>query len=304
MAEKGNIPKHQDTSSIDTDIFIKGMTKDPNISLVGKEQWTHARNAINNSSDGDVGTLGNEPANYKCGDVPFTIIGAIHLYGDKWVIFSTNNIQSEIGRFDDSECKYETLVNDHSAYTCTEDVNTLVGCLNFSTQNLITGAAKENFDCSWQVYWDDGLNPTRTLNLDYIPWKQQITSGPSDECVIYEDIIPLQINCEELRLAPLIDIPCIELSKSPDGGMLRNGTYQAYIAYTINGQIIGDYYGISNVQPLWEHEDTICGLDINVSNLDSGFEEFQLVIASNNQMETQAKEIGSYSTTQQHISLD
>ena len=61
------------------------MTKDLNTGLVGKENWTHARNAINNSKDGDVGTLGNEPANKVCG-APYTIIGTIHLYGDKWVI--------------------------------------------------------------------------------------------------------------------------------------------------------------------------------------------------------------------------
>ena len=62
---------------------------------------------------------------------------------------------SEIGTFDDSECKYtEVLVNDP--------------CLNFKKKFLITGAAKENFDCSWQVYWDDGNNPSRTLNIDEI----------------------------------------------------------------------------------------------------------------------------------------
>ena len=147
MAEQQNTPKLQDTSSTDTDIFIKGMSKDPNISLVGKEQWTHARNAINNSNDGDVGTLCNEQANYLCSAAPFTIIGAIHLYGDKWVLYSTNNEQSEIGTWDDSECKYETVVNDYSCYQCEE---TFKPCLNFSTQHLITGAAKENFDCSWQ----------------------------------------------------------------------------------------------------------------------------------------------------------
>ena len=130
MAEKQNIPKLQDTSNTDVDLFIKGMTKDPNISLVGKEQWTHARNAINNSTDGDVGTLGNEQANYLCDFAPFTIIGAIHLYGDKWVLYSTNNEQSEIGTWDDSECKYKTLVNDYSCYQCEE---TFKPCLNFST---------------------------------------------------------------------------------------------------------------------------------------------------------------------------
>ena len=303
MAKKENTPNPQSTSNIDTDIFVKGMTKDPNISLVGKDQWTHARNAINNSVDGDVGTLGNEQANYLCESAPFTIIGAIHLYGDKWVLFSTNNEQSEIGTWDDSNCKYKTLINDYSGYMCL-DGDSSAGCLNFSTQHLITGAAKENFDCTWQVYWDDSINPSRTLNLDVIPWVKIITSDESEECVTYANIMPLQINCEELRLAPLIDTPCIEISKSPDGGMLRNGTYQVFIAYVINDQTVGDYYGISNIQPLWEHEDTISGLDIKLSNLDKGFENFKLVICSNNQMEMQAKEIGIYSTEQEFISID
>ena len=301
MAEKQNIPKLQDTSNTDVDLFIKGMTKDPNISLVGKEQWTHARNAINNSTDGDVGTLGNEQANYLCDFAPFTIIGAIHLYGDKWVLYSTNNEQSEIGTWDDSECKYKTLVNDYSCYQCEE---TFKPCLNFSTQHLITGAAKENFDCTWQVYWDDGINPSRTLNIDNIPWVQVIVSEEGADCVIYEDAQPLCLDCEKIRLAPLIDIPCVEISRSPDGGMLRNGSYQVFIAYVINDQTIGDYYGISNVQPLWAHEDTISGLDIKLSNLDKGFESFELIICSNNQMETQAKKIGIYSTEQEFISID
>ena len=103
MAKK-QTPKLQNTSSTDTRIPIKGMTKDLNSALVGKDNYTHAINAINNSKDGDVGTLGNEPANIICSGAPYTIIGTIHLYGDKWVIYSTNNTQSEIGTWDDSQC--------------------------------------------------------------------------------------------------------------------------------------------------------------------------------------------------------
>ena len=318
MAEKQNTPQQpQQTSSIDTDLFVKGMTTDPNATLVGKDQWTHARNAINNSKDGDVGTLGNEPANKQCSSAPFTIIGNIHLYGDKWVLFSTNNEQSEIGTWDDSECKYETLVNDYSCYMC-EDQFTITAngsdptpgiapfgpCLNFSTQYLITGASKENFDCSWQVYWDDGLNPSRTLNLDNIPWHKKKISDEGDACVIYENMEPLCLDCEQIRLAPLVDIPCIKLSKSADGGQLRNGSYQAFIAYTINDQIVGDYYGMSNIQPLFNHEDLLSGLELTISNLDKDFEYYQLVICSFNQGEQQAKAIGIYSTEQTNISID
>ena len=305
MAENKDIPQPQKTSNVDTDIFIKGMAKDPNAAFVTKEQWSHARNAINNSADGDVGTLGNEPANLLCGVIPYTIIGTIHLYADKWVIFSTNNSISEIGTFDDSSCEYNTLVNDN---WCSAEVNDddeeYTPCLNFSTQSLITGASKENFDCTWQVYWDDGRNPSRTLNLDNIPWQQVVISEPDDDCVIYEDASPLCLDCEKLRLAPLVKTPCLELSKSADGGQLRNGSYQAFIAYTINDQIIGDYYGISNIQALFDHEDNISGLELDVSNLDKGFEYFSLVICSNNQMEMQAKQVGIYAIEQGHISID
>ena len=308
MAEKQNTPQPQNTTNIDTDVFVKGMTKDPNASLVGKDQWTHARNAINNSKDGDIGTLGNEPANKLCGSAPFTIIGAIHLYGDKWVLFSTNNEQSEIGTWDDSECKYERLVNDYSCYMCADEFPNsnppFMPCLNFNTQYLITGAAKENFDCSWQIYWDDGLNPSRTLNLDNIPWHQRIISEKGADCVIYEDMEPLCIDCEKLRLAPLVDIPCVELSKSADGGQLRNGSYQIFIAYVINDQVVGDYYGISNIQSLFDHEDMLSGLEVKISNLDTNFEYYQLVVCSFNQGEQQAKKLGFYSTNQTNISID
>jgi hypothetical protein len=303
---KQQTPQNQNTSSTDTRLPIKGMTKDLNSALVGKENWTHAINAINNSKDGDVGTLGNEPANKLCSSAPYTLIGTIHLYGDKWVLFSTNNEKSEIGTWDDSQCEYKSIVNDYTCYEC-QDVDGLattqfVPCLNFDTQHLITGASKENFDCSWQVYWDDGKNPTRTLNLDNIPYIKIEVSDPGAECLIYENT-PC-VDCEKLRLSPLVDIPCIKLSKSPDGGQLRNGSYQAFIAYTINDQIVGDYYGMSNIQPLFDHEDLLSGLEIEISNLDKDFEYFQLVILSNNQGEMQAKELGMYSTEQSTISVD
>jgi hypothetical protein len=156
-------------SSTETNTFVKGMNKDFHPSYEPKQSWSHARNAANNSVDGDVGTIGNEPANLACGQVPYTIIGAIHLYADQWVLFSTDDINSEIGLFDDSECKYETLVNDP--------------CLNFKKEYLIQGASKENFDCSWQVYWDDANNPSRTLNINDIPYIQTIVSPPGADCI-------------------------------------------------------------------------------------------------------------------------
>ena len=111
MAKKNNTPSTSG-SQIEVNAFSKGMQKDLYAGLVPKEQWGHARNAANNSVDGDIGVIGNEPANLECAKAPYTIIGAIHRYGDQWVIFSTDDTNSEIGLFDDSKCEYETLVND------------------------------------------------------------------------------------------------------------------------------------------------------------------------------------------------
>lgn len=280
----------QSTSQTDTDLFVKGMTKDPNASLTGQQNWTHARNLINNSKDGDVGTVGNEPANLSCITVPYTIIGTIYLYGDKWIIFSTDDISSEIGMFDDSTCTYETVVNDP--------------CLSFNRLHLVTGASKENFDCSWQIYWDDGNNPSRTLNLDRIPWVLRESSPEGADCVTYEIDPPQRLNCEWIRLAPLVDIPCVVVNKNKDGGQLRNGAYQAFVAYVVNEQKVGDFIGISNIQTLFDHEDTSGSIDINVTNLDKEFKFYMLVIVSNNGGQMQAKQVGLYSTEQTRIGLD
>ena len=290
MAKQKAPNNQKGTTSVVTNSFIKGMNKDITQAMEPNQSWWHARNAANNSNDGDMGVIGNEPANLQCGVIPYTVIGAIHRYGDEWIIFSTDNFSSEIGRFDDSECKYTTLVNDT--------------CLAFNKEFLITGAAKENFDCTWQVYWDDSNNPSRSLNIDDIPYIQYISSPDGDPCIVYSDFEPLQLNCEKIRLAPLVDTPCVELTKSIDGGMLMNGSYQAFIAYTENEQRVTDYIGISNVQTLWSHEGTKNSLNISISNLDLNFENFELALLVRNQGQTYAKRVGLYSTQRKDINID
>ena len=68
--------------------------------------------------------------------------------------------------------------------------------------------------------------------------------------------------------------------------MLRNGVYQAYIAYVENEQRVTDYIGISNIQTLFSHEGSNGSLDIAVSNLDQDYEYYELVILRRNQGQT------------------
>jgi hypothetical protein len=93
--------------------FDKAMVSDVGDFHLPENSWTYARNAINNTRRGDLGKLSNEPSNTLCTFAPYVIIGAIHLEEDRWVIFSTNNTNSEIGEFKEGSCSYTTIVNDN-----------------------------------------------------------------------------------------------------------------------------------------------------------------------------------------------
>ena len=62
MAKQGG----QDQSSQVSRLFIKGLNKDSDPLFVQEGMWTHARNASNNTAEGDVGSISNEESNYLC----------------------------------------------------------------------------------------------------------------------------------------------------------------------------------------------------------------------------------------------
>jgi hypothetical protein len=289
--------------SAETNSFAKGLMKDMDDSYIPESVWTHARNAINNSNLGKVGLIGNEPANGFCSQSPYTIIGAINLTLDQWIIYSTNDTDSEIGYFEEDTCNYVTIVNDP--------------CLGFKKTNLVIGISKENFDCSWQVYWADGLNPDRTMNVGNInnapfdaPWPGVPfvckDARPGDECIICEPKIPYILDCDKIRLSKLMRTPCVTVSKGSSGGTLQNGSYYAIIAYSVNQQKVTDYFTPSNVQALFEHDNLSGSLLITVTNAETEvFDEFELVIVRTINQQTTAKKIGYYNTNGQiEIALD
>ncbi len=340
MAKKTG-PQNIDQNKINT--FLKGLNKDSEPSFVNEGMWVHARNAVNNTKQGDVGALANEPANQFCVRSGETlpngvkyIVGAIHLYSDKWIIFTaahgplnTNiSIGSEIGLFEDDLCRYRPIVQDT--------------CLNLSKWNLITGASREKEDCTWQIYWADSNNPDRFLNIgdpetwppdDYIwignntyanpsgdtmqwpgvTWNQECTDesgqvipGPPgydpNGCITCVDLQTL--NCDKIRLARLMATPCLHVAAGISGGSLRNGSYFAVIAYSIKGQKVTDWFSASNVQPLWFDNEPQGALEIDVQADSENFSEFILVVVQNINQSPVAKQIGIYSTNTTKIYLD
>ena len=278
----------QNTTTNTNNSFNKGMLKDPSETFLGEGIWTHARNAVNNSIEGQVGLIGNEPANRFCQYVPYTLIGAIYLVDDEWVLFSTDDISSEIGRFDESKCKYTKIANDT--------------CLNFKTTNLIRGSAKSNYDCTMSVYWDDALNPTRVLNIDRVPYIEKPKKNTGKDCYVpeYTD----RLDCEALRLASLITLPCMNLKKASTGGTMPNGSYQVVIAYSVNGVKITDYFLPTNVQSLFSHSDVAGAIELEITEIDEDFDEFELVLLSYVKENITARKIGNYSTRTKRVLID
>jgi hypothetical protein len=290
MAKKSS-SKLTNTSSGEISTFLKGIGKDAKGMYTAEASWIGARNAVNNSVVGDLAELSNEASNRLCQLVPYTIIGAIHLDKAEWAIYSTDDSNSEIGVFDEDGCTYRTVVNDP--------------CLSFNKDYLIIGQSRTNFDCTKQVYWADALNPDRTMNLDNPPWIQNCTDdngadpGGCIECVDTD-----QLNCEKLRIAPLIDSLCFQIEVGPTSGELLNGSYYVVGAYVLNGQRVTEYSMPSNIQGLFTHENRSSSLEIVVDADDSIFEEFELVLVQRVAEATQARRVGFYSTRQKRIAID
>lgn len=284
MADEKN-----NNGDVGTNSFDKSLSTDVRDYHSSRRSWSFARNAITTSPTGDLGDLGNEISNVNCVNTPYPIIGIIYLFADNWAIFSTDDVDSEIGLFTESTCTYKIITNDK--------------CLNFNRANLITGVSKQNQDCSWHIYWADGnRNPDRTLNIDNVPYKQNcvITAG----CLVCTPILPLQLDCDKLRIAKLVDIPCIQIEKGASGGNLLNGSYVATMAYVVNGQKVTDYLALSNTQAIFEHNNVAGSVDVLLTGLDTRFDEFELVVISIVNQQTQAKKFGIYNTRQSRITID
>jgi len=323
----------QDTSKMITNTFSKGLNKDSDPSFVQEGMWTHAINIVNNTKEGDASTLSNESSNFLCATagktMPTTvtdkfIIGAVYLYSDKWVIFTVGHdgigqrISSEVGLLEEDTCTYREIVQD--------------ACLNFDKRNLIFGASREEADCSWGVYWCDGYNPDRYLNIgdpklwpsssyswmgtinnmnyysdgtDKLLWpgvQWNETSETIDDC---DFVTPTNtLNCVKTRLARLMKTPCLTLKLGQSGGTLANGTYFALIAYTIKGQKVTDYFSQSNYQFIYTVKDQEGSLTLDLDLDNESFDEFQLVLVEATNQQTVATQMGFYSTDLTRIEFD
>ena len=281
-----------DSQKINTSTFFNGMVTDIPIEMLQEGQYPHAVNATNNTEFGDMSKLTDEFANIKCCDFPYTYNGKVGLINERFLIFSTNNTDSEIGLFDEKNCTYTTIITDRGKKNK----------LGLKTTNPIKGVSKENIDCSESAYWNDGINPARTLNLSSIPFVKTYKPDPQGGCDI--EVTTSEIDIEKLRLTPLLTIPEIAITKGDSGGSLPNGSYRIFFAYAEQLFRITDYLKVSDPIFLYSQTTPNGAIKVEITNVDSDFRNYELVLVSTINQQTTARLIGRYPIEQKTVYID
>jgi hypothetical protein len=156
------------------------------------------RFALNASLEGEEGNMNyqSELGNTVADRLPdgYIAIGSINLEDGESVIFSTDGSSSEIGLFKDDV--YSSLIN--------------APCLGFRTCSPITGQYRILSGCERNIYFCDGHNTDKAINLDRLG---NYRTGD-------------QWDCNKMELSPNYQLPYIEgLEVNNSGGSIPIGSY-------------------------------------------------------------------------------
>lgn len=239
-----------------------GLNLDLTVNQIPKGALTYALNASLENFGATSVNYQNEPGNELCLNFPdgYQLIGEHSIYEkNKHIFFLANPTtgDSEIGYMDNNDCIYHTLVN--------------AVCLNFNIDNPIHKAVHRITNCTTEIYWTDGLNPRRYLDIDNVPY---ILTPNSDLC---DPRYTNQLNCNRLSIQPNFSIPGLEVVDVVNGGDLVAGTYQFALQYCdASGGGYSSYYSVTNPTPIANTDITTLNFNyqvgrsirINITNLD------------------------------------
>jgi hypothetical protein len=227
--EQGNIRLEYNNATV-------GLNMDQTLNQIKPGTLTYALNAALENFDASSVNYQNEQGNELCVNFPqgFTLIGN-HFISEqsKHIFFITNpnTGDSQIGYMDNNDCIYHILVN--------------ALCLNFNTKYPIQKTVHKITNCTTEIYWTDGFNPRRYLDINNIPY---IIDPAFDLCnPEYTD----QVDCNQLKIQPNFSIPELSISDVITGGELKAGTVQFAIQYCdAAGNSFTSYYSITNPTPI------------------------------------------------------
>ncbi len=131
----------------------KGLHTDSSPQAQPKGTYSYALNSINETELGDSFFNSNEESNEICGELPddHVALGKVYVGNGDTVIFSLlDNNTSEIGIIS-ADCSYDPLVQSD---------------LGFRSLHQIDATFRLRRGCERTIYWVDGINKPRYLNLD------------------------------------------------------------------------------------------------------------------------------------------
>ncbi len=240
-----------------------GMNMDLSVNQIPKGQYTYSLNGNVENFDASGISIQNETGNDLCLQFPedFKNIGNHFIQEQNKHIFflvNPNTGDCQIGYMDNNDCLYHTYIED--------------SCLGFNINYPVHKCVHKITNCSTEIYWTDGLNPRRFLDLNKIPYRTQIQSTICDVKTFK------QIDCNKLKIQPNFSIPILEVVDVINGGNNQAGTYQFAIQYCdVAGDPYTSYYSITNPTPLANNR--ISTLDfnyninksivLNISNIDA-----------------------------------
>ena len=267
-----------------------GLNMDQTLNQIKPGTLTYALNATVENFDASSVNYQNEPGNELCVSFPngFSLIGTYFIQERNKHIFFLKNVntgESEIGQMINNDCVYRKIVN--------------ANCLNFDINYPIHKVVHRITNCSTEIYWTDGLNSRRYLDIDNVPYISEIIPGSCKLKVTDE------LDCNKLKIQPNFKIPQLDIIDVVSGGNLFAGTYQFAAQYCdAQGNPYTNYYSITNPCPIADPSITTVNFNypvgksvvVNVSNLDvSGqFSYFNLAVIKTINSIASVELVGTY----------
>ena len=267
-----------------------GLNMDQTLNQVKPGTLTYALNATVENFDASSVNYQNEPGNELCVSFPdgYSLIGSHFIQEkNKYIFFLVNSStgQSEIGEMINADCIYRTLVNGD--------------CLNFNINYPIHKAVHRITNCTTEIYWTDGLNPRRYLNIDNIPYVTEVIPDSCDVRTLNE------LDCNKLNIQPDFNIPDLKMIDVISGGDLTAGTYQFAAQYAdAEGNPYTSYYSVTNPTPIADPFITTVNFNypvgksiiVNVSNLETSglYQYFNIAVIKTINNVASVELVGTY----------
>lgn len=252
--------------------FTKGLNTSKIKTLQAKDTYSYALNAVKEDSLNNPSILSNEKgfSLYKNIGYQYILLGYVYLGKQDYVLFIKNiEGQSAFNRIILMKNTVTTTVYDNLS-------------LNFNESNVIKGTYRINSRGERIVYWIDGLNDDRVINID-----------------IDNSAIPVSL----LSAEPALNKAILTAEVSTSNGSVTSGQYFFAISYNIGKDFTSGIFSLtrpisiakesyfkgqainesntrlfSDVDGEELNVPTSKAIDINISNVDTNYSTFNLLI--------------------------